>query len=254
MSHDVPSSSPREPIPAQDIFRWQTLNFEPILREEWPTWREDLITVATEHAEPRWLTGDHPTVRESRPNNGLPILTVPGEAVENLLPQAVSLYEGRIREEAERFARQPVVTGRHKKHRLAINVQRHNDTHPEGGRYEGHVDTNPIEALLFATSHYRIHSDPSKQRGGILWVNNTPDIVTVDDMQVTSRDIAGIEPREGYLALFDATRHSHYVDQLTHPDTIRVVLAMNYYTESMPEQNRDAALDRYLGNRATHQA
>ncbi|MGY2062449.1 2OG-Fe(II) oxygenase, partial [Nocardia gipuzkoensis] len=104
-------------------------------------------------------------------------------------------------------------------------------------RYECHVDTNPIEALLYCTTHL-------SGEGGEVVVSNRGDVRSIEEIEA---DCAVIEPRAGQLLFFDAREHSHYVRQLTDPDAVRVVVAMNYYTESSPEwEVRPPDLNRHL--------
>lgn len=217
-------------------FTWHECNAESHLP---PRWQKEVIAVAAKYAVGRVLRPSHATSREAATVTELPILTVPGEAVEQRLPWITPLYEGIFQLLGQSAMSKTLFTGVDIRHRLALNVQRRNPHHPEGGRYEAHVDTNPVEALLFATTH-------SRDQGGTLVVAND---VKASDIDKIEANATRIDPVAGKLIFFDATNHPHYVSQLAHPDDLRVVIAMNYYTEQVTEAQRDPTLDAYLEGR-----
>ena len=102
-----------------------------------------------------------------------------------------------------------------------------------GGRYESHLDTNPLTGLIFATTH-------ADEEGGQLEFDVTPSPLI-------------FPPRAGMLLLFDATRAPHRVTPLK-KDVTRISIPMNFYTEETLEQ-RSPDLDSYLyGGREPKQA
>ncbi|MFI5783913.1 2OG-Fe(II) oxygenase [Nocardia sp. NPDC051570] len=180
---------------------------------------------------PRTLVSSHSTSREATLQEELVCGGVGGGAVRTRLPWLHKLYEGPFLEQAQLMSPEPVSIMTDERFAAVLNVQR------GGERYECHVDTNPIEGLLYCTSHYR-------GEGGELVVSNRGDVRSVREIEA---DCAVIEPRAGQLVLFDAREHSHYVRTLTQPNAIRVVVAMNYYTESSPEwEVRPPDLNRHL--------
>jgi 2OG-Fe(II) oxygenase superfamily len=103
-------------------------------------------------------------------------------------------------------------------------------------RYECHVDSNPIEGLLYVTDH-------PKSSGGELAVATKVNAASVADVEA---DCSVIYPTYGNLVFFDARRFAHYVRPLVSDDARRVVVAMNYYTPSCPESNRPKSLSAHL--------
>jgi 2OG-Fe(II) oxygenase superfamily len=103
-------------------------------------------------------------------------------------------------------------------------------------RYECHVDSNPLEGLLYVTDH-------PPGTGGELVVSNRGDVPTAEEVD---RDATLIYPVAGHLVFFNGSCHSHYVRPLIAEDGVRVVAAMNYYTPSLPESARPPDLNRHL--------
>ncbi len=113
---------------------------------------------------------------------------------------------------------------------IALNIQSGAD------RYECHVDTNPIEGLLYVTTH-------REGEGGELVVSNLGEVHSIE---VVDRDASVVEPKAGHLLFFDGRYHSHYVRPLADPTALRVVVAMNYYVPSCAELKRPLDLNRHL--------
>jgi hypothetical protein len=156
---------------------------------------------------------------------------VGGEALNARLPWLRDLYRGSFLEMAQSMSKDTVVPMSDDRFAIVLNVQR------ETERYECHVDSNPIQGLLYCTSHY-------SGEGGELVVSNRGDVRSVDEVD---SDCTTIEPRAGHLVFFDGRRNSHYVRRLANPDHVRVVAAMNYYTPSSPEHVvRPNDLNRHL--------
>ena len=104
-------------------------------------------------------------------------------------------------------------------------------------RYETHVDSNPLEGLLYVTSH-------PEGAGGELVVGN---VLNARGVEAVDVDCTRIFPVAGQLLFFDARKHSHYVGRLLDEAAVRVVVAMNFYTSTCPESARPKDLDRHLG-------
>jgi hypothetical protein len=143
----------------------------------------------------------------------------------------IDLYQREFRFIAEEIFQTPLKCASDPRIRVNLNVQTGNSM-----RYEAHVDSNPVEGLLYATSH------PAGS-GGELVVANSPD---VRGTAAIDRDCATIYPTEGHLVLFDARQYPHYVRHLRDANGIRVVAAMNYYTSSCTEADRPSDLNRHL--------
>jgi hypothetical protein len=233
----------REPIrssnEAHAPFQWHTVDVGGI-RQQYPDWQRNIIAVATHFAFRDVLRPPHSTSREASDIHELPILRVHGFILEQYLPGITALYETTFRQMAEEATGRQLTVGRDFRHRLNLNVQRHNSDHPERGRYENHVDTNPVEGLLYVTTH-------PEGSGGALIVSNNPDAQSVAEVE---EDATRIYPEAGRIVFFDATRHPHYVDALKDPNDLRVAVGMNYYTADHSEAMRPPDLDAYLAGAA----
>ncbi|HEY7598075.1 MAG TPA: 2OG-Fe(II) oxygenase [Actinophytocola sp.] len=207
-------------------FEWDFENVAALL----PTgWQQRLIDVAKNHSMKRTLVPPHSTSRESAEVTSLPIHCVGGKVVQHELPWLVDLYEGKFRKIGERIRGVRLTTARDPRYAVVLNVQF------PGERYECHVDTNPVEALLYVT-------DLPKGTGGELAVANN---VHARSKEEIDADCQALYPTQGELVFFDGRRHPHYVRKLEDAE-IRVAVAMNYYTDEVPEETRPADLNEYL--------
>lgn len=197
-----------------------------------PSWAESVLEVARSHAKARELTPTSVTSREASTDLRLRVLTVGGRLVKETLPWLDTLYRTRILELAQAISREKVHPAEDQRYGLNLNVQM-------GGamRYECHVDSNPVEGLLYVTTH-------PPETGGELVVSNLGDVAGIEQVNL---DASRIYPVSGHLVFFDARHHSHYVEPLRDSDGIRVVVAMNFYTPSWPETSRPADLNQHLG-------
>jgi hypothetical protein len=159
------------------------------------------------------------------------VLTVGGRRVAEQLPWLYSLYQTRFRDLAQQLTSEPVTCASDVRYGVTLNVQR-------GGsmRYEAHVDSNPIEGLLYFTSH-------PPNRGGDLRVSNVGDVAGIAEIDA---DVTCIYPVAGHIIYFDARHHSHYVTSLADNGDMRVVAAMNFYTPASPEGSRPRDLNKHL--------
>ncbi len=195
------------------------------------SWREQILMVANHHAVLKTLRPRSVTSRERDLDAELPVLTVGGRAVSSMLPWLVHLYRRTFRELAQQCVSEEVHTASDARYAVNINIQR-----GTGMRYECHVDSNPVEGLLYVTSH-------PQGSGGELVVARRKSATCTEEVD---RDCITIEPRSGTLVFFDARKHAHYVRPLKDESAIRVVVAMNFYTPSCSEQDRPADLNRHL--------
>jgi hypothetical protein len=211
----------------KDRFRWLTFDVESLL----PTnWREDVLYSAEHRSGLRTLSGKHSTSREGANPTPLTIHGVGGQTVSQQHEWVVEMYKTMFRQLAEEVWRVPVACADDDQYAAVLNVQ-FND----GTRYECHVDTNPIEGLLFVTDHPR-------GSGGELVVANGHE---ANDIHAVDQDCSVIRPEFGKLVFFDGRQHSHYVRPLLTSE-VRVVIAMNFYTPDCPEQTRPRDLNSYL--------
>ncbi|WP_141717611.1 2OG-Fe(II) oxygenase [Nocardia altamirensis] len=208
-------------------FDWTSRDVTHLLPDDW---RAQIMQVAEEERIGRTLVSSHSTSREATTHEELPCGGVGGRVLSARLPWLRKLYDGEFLDVAKSMSEETVTTMLDDRFAMVLNIQSENE------RYECHVDTNPVEALLYCTSH--------PAGGGELVVSNRGDVRSVREVD---EDCEIIVPRTGHLVLFDGRRHSHYVRQLVDPDDIRVVVAMNYYTESNPEwEVRPPDLNRHL--------
>jgi 2OG-Fe(II) oxygenase superfamily len=190
-------------------------------------WREDVVRVASTRVRSAELKGGAPASLE-------PIGTliryglVDGEVVGEELPWLARLYADLADDLASRVAGRSILTSDKVVNGVNINVLQ-----GVGGRYESHLDTNPLTGLIFVTTH-------AEEEGGQLEFDVTPSPLV-------------FPPRAGMLLLFDATRAPHRVTPLR-KDVTRISIPMNFYTkETIAQHSPD--LDFYLyGGREPKQA
>lgn len=219
-------ASPSAAMAAISEFRWDVEEAGSLLPLGW---QHALIDVAKNFGKARILVPPHATSREDPSISALPVHGVSGHDVQRELPWLIELYEGPFREIGERFRGEPLTTAADPRYAVVLNVE-----YP-GERYECHVDTNPVEGLLYATSHPR-------GTGGELAVARNVDVYSRERID---EDCHELYPMEGDLVFFDGRRHPHYVRPLISGE-IRVAAAMNYYTASVPESTRPEDLNEYL--------
>jgi hypothetical protein len=206
---------------------WHTFD----LREELPPdWQEEIHEVVTQRVLDSVLVPTSVTSREADAEP-LPVSTVDGHALADKVPWLSALYHGRFRELAQQLTPEPVATAADPQYGVNLNVQRGTQM-----RYELHVDSNPIQGLLYCTTH--LPGD-----GGELVISNLGD---VSGRAYVDKDATRIYPLAGYLVFFDARAHTHYVSPLSSPDGVRIVAAMNFYTSSSPESARPDDLNAHL--------
>jgi hypothetical protein len=208
-------------------FHWVTFDVRSLLPANW---QEEILGVAKRFAKRKVLISTHSTSREARDDYQLPTQTVGGEEIATHLPWLRRMYEQDFRLLAQTTTREPVSLMSDPRFAIAINVQQGSD------RYECHVDTNPIEGLLYVTTH-------REGDGGELIVSNRGQAHSVEEV---NEDASIVEPKAGYLLFFDGRNHSHYVAPMNNPNTLRVVVGMNYYVPSWTEEKRPADLNKHL--------
>ena len=211
-----------------EYFSWRTFDVTAFMR---PGWDEQVLTVAREAATVRDLRPPHVTSREAPDIKPLTIRGVAADRVRDQLPWLEGLYRGLFRDLAQQGRSLPVVCAEGPRHTVVLNVQLGTD-----GRYETHIDTNPIQGLLYVTSQ-------PPGAGGELVVSHNREARSVQDVD---RDPIFIYPQKGHLIFFDARYYPHYIRPLVHDDDIRVAIAMNYYTPDCPERSLPEDLDDYL--------
>jgi N-acetylglutamate synthase-like GNAT family acetyltransferase len=209
-------------------FSWRVFDVEDLL----PTgWQQELLDLAEREASHRILRPRSVTSREGDPDLRLPVITVSGRVLREDTPWLASLYDGWFREFAATCSSEVVTTAVDDRYGANLNVQRGCDM-----RYECHVDSNPIEGLLYVTDH-------PKGSGGELVAANHPGATSIEEVD---EDCSVLHPEAGRLVFFDAREFAHYVRPLRRDDAIRAVVAMNFYTPSSPESARPEDLNDHL--------
>jgi hypothetical protein len=191
------------------------------------TWRDQVLACARAHSSWQKLDGSSVTSREvDFGEHGVSeVGVVPGDVVEAELPGLVDLYRGPILDLANSLGLGRFTTALDTRSSVNINSL------PRGSRYEWHVDSNPLTALLFVTTHEPVE-------GGALVFRPDPR----RDPDATWEHV--VHPVSGDLLIFDARRAAHAVTRLEGAE-VRVVVPMNYYLEG-EEVDRPADLDVYL--------
>ncbi len=213
---------------ASDTSRFSWLSFD--VSSALPTgWRDEIEKVARNDRIIKHLVPPHSTSREGSDVRSLQVMTVRGLTVWERLPWLVDIYRGYFRELYREATGREIYPTEDRRYAVVMNVQEGTD------RYECHVDTNPVEALLYVTDHPR-------GTGGELVVANNVDARSVEEVD---KDCSVLYPVSGQLVFFDARRFPHYVRALRKP-ALRVAVGMNYYTDECPEETRPQDLNDYL--------
>ena len=206
-------------------------------------WQRQVLAVAADPAAVvhQVITPTSVTSREDDKALQLDTYVVPGNVLARQLPWADTLYRGPLKQLAQEISTEELGVAQDIRYGAVLNVQ------PEGPRYELHVDSQPVQGLLYFTSH-------PAGCGGALRIAGQGDVrglAAVEEAPIV------IYPQAGHFLAFDGRGHTHYVDQLIrrvraprppsgYPQ-LRVVMACNYYTRSSPESSRPADLSDHLG-------
>jgi len=212
--------------PGASRFNWLTFDVSTALPDGWC---EELKQVARADRVTKFLVPPHSTSREASDVRALQIMTVRGQTMWERLPWVIDLYRGYFRDLYQEASGRKIYTTEDRRYAVVMNVQEGTD------RYECHVDTNPVEALLYVTDHAR-------GTGGELVVANNVDAQSVEEVD---EDCSVLYPVSGHLVFFDARRFPHYVRAMKSPG-LRVAIGMNYYTDDCPEETRPEDLNDYL--------
>lgn len=211
-----------------DRFSWRSYDLNDVLPQDW---QKQLLEIAKK-AGSRTLVPTSVTSREASHDIRIPVLTVNGVELKKYAPWLYELYHGLFRDLAQKEATEQVVPASNDIYGAVLNVQRGTDM-----RYECHIDSNPIEGLLYVTDH-------PKGTGGELVVANKKTAKSVEQVEANS---SIVHPVAGNLVFFDGRDWAHYVRNLKGDcDSQRVVVAMNFYTVSCPESSRPADLSPHL--------
>lgn len=210
------------------LFKWTTFDVRSLMPSGWA---DELVNAAVRLNRRKKIIPPHITSREAPDIRELVIRGVGSSVVEAELPWIRNLYQTTFRDLAQLTTSEPVTVAEGKRHTIVLNVQTSEDM-----RYECHVDTNPIQGLLYVTTQ-------SKGAGGELIISNQSAAASLADIDA---DCSMIYPQSGHLIFFDGRYNPHYIRPLTNDGDIRVAVAMNYYIPSVPESLRPPDLDDYL--------
>jgi hypothetical protein len=210
-----------------DRFSWKSYDINTILPTDW----QKQILGLSEKASIKTITPKSVTSREGDHNLKIDIMGVNGHMVREELPWLYELYKNYFRNLAQIGSCEPVYTAENDIYGAVLNIQR-----GDSMRYECHVDSNPIEGLLYVTDH-------PKGCGGELVVANNSSASSIDEV---NKDCSMVYPVSGNIVFFDARRFPHYVKALVRKDDVRIVVAMNFYTPSCPESSRPIDLTPHL--------
>lgn len=210
-----------------DRFNWRSYDLRTVLP---PTWQEDILETAKD-AVHKILRPRSVTSREGDPDLKIRVLTVSGLVVKERLSWLCDLYHGLFRDLGQLAIHEPLSPATNDLYGVVLNVQRGAEM-----RYEAHVDSNPLEGILYATTH------PGGAGGELVVANDT----SANSVGEIDADPTFVYPIAGQLAFFDGRRFPHYVRALSDPTSARVVAAMNFYTPTCPESARPADLDLHL--------
>jgi hypothetical protein len=192
------------------------------------SWQDDIITCAHYFNTWRDLDGSSVTSREQDfgMSDTITVGTVAGGRVAENLPWLFDLYRTTFLEAVNNLGLGRYTTATDV--RSAINI---NSISP-GGRYEWHVDSNPLTALLFVTEH-------APGLGGELVFRADPRVAPDESWEHV------VHPVPGELLMFDARRAAHWVTRVG-GDKLRITVPMNYYLADDGMVSRPADLDGYL--------
>jgi hypothetical protein len=225
--HRRPGSSAIQQRPATP-FRWTTFDVTHLMPADWDA---AIVKLARSVARPWTIVPTSVTSRERDRAARLPTLTVGGSTVREQLPWLATLYDTAFRDLAQSCVAEPVCCAQDHRYGVVLNVK-----HGTAMRYECHVDSNPLEGLLYVTTH-------AAGSGGELVVSNRGDVSGYEEVDA---DCSTIYPVRGHLVFFEGSHRSHYVRPLADKTAVRVVAAMNYYTPSLPETARPPDLNLHL--------
>jgi hypothetical protein len=196
-----------------------------------PQWKTDVRKAAIE-ADFRDFPRTPVISREAADIDRIPRGRLHADQVQSSLPWLPELYCSGFLDLAQRVAGvHPVRAAQDERYGVVLNVQ-----HGSEMRFECHVDSNGLTALLFFTNH-------GPGAGGELVIANDS---KASRMEEIDRSCSVLRPQAGHLILFDGRRNPHYVRALVSDADIRIVAVMNYYTDVGSETARPPELNRHL--------
>jgi 2-oxoglutarate-Fe(II)-dependent oxygenase superfamily protein len=200
-------------------------------------WDKEILNFALANSVFKELEPCSVTSREHPDVKSVPTLTVKGDKIRAGLPWLFKLYEELFYELGKACVNEQLLLAKNDLYALNLNVQKGNKM-----RYECHIDSNPLQGVLYVTDH-------SKGSGGELVVSNNPNAIGMAEID---EDCEIFYPKSGTLMLFNAWHNPHYVKPLKNENGVRVSVPMNFYTESSPESARPEDLNDHLFPHRAH--
>jgi len=209
-------------------FKYQEFNVNEFLPS---SWREDISHLVEKFSVSQVLSAKSVTSRETSRDVTVPTFIVDGNCIKARMPWLYDLYRGFFRDMGQKCVTEPLSTAREPVYGVNLNIQRGSKM-----RYECHVDSNPLQGILYVTTH-------PKGTGGELIVSNRSEAMGPEEIET---DCVRIFPKSGYLVFFDARKFPHYVASLKNDNAIRIAAPMNFYIPSAPEEMRPSDLNMHL--------
>lgn len=195
------------------------------------SWQSDILKFAEKYEKKVVITADSITSREATKSDQIETLVVDGQQIKDKLPWLYNLYQGLFYEYAQTCTQEELFLAKNPIYAINLNIQRGNKM-----RYECHVDSNPLQGLLYVTTH-------PEGTGGELIVSNESNVFGIEEI---NQNATRIYPNAGDLVFFDARKHPHYVTSLEKEDATRISIAMNFYTPTSTEDDRPSDLNEHL--------
>ena len=217
----------------QNNFLWHAFDIEHHLDEvRGADWSAELIGFARSALKRTPIIPRSATSREADRDSIIQAAVVDGKRIKDGANWLYKMYRSEFLHLAAQATKQKLVCANNDLYGVNLNVQMGVDM-----RYECHVDSNPVQGMLYITTH-------NESTGGELIVGNSEKDKSVEEVL---HNCVKIQPKRGLLVFFDARKHSHFVTALKAVDGIRVAAAMNFYTSDCPESRRPADLSSHLG-------
>jgi hypothetical protein len=208
------------------------LYYKKNINDHLPTfWDEDVLYFASRNEEEVTLISNSVTSRELTNIENIQTLIVNGLKIKSGIPWLYDLYRGYFFEMAQEFSKAMLFVAQNPLYAINLNIQR-----GKAMRYECHVDSNPLQGLLYVTTHD--YGD-----GGELVISNNEKSKGINEI---SQDCQIIYPKKGDIVFFDARKNPHYVESLKSEAGIRIAITMNFYTLNSPEKDRPKDLNEHL--------
>ena len=209
-------------------FTFQEFDMSEYLNNKWD---KEIISFAIEKSIYQDIFPTSVTSREPPNVTSVSVSTIDGKKLREQLDWLFELYEKHIFALAKTCVDEELFLAKNDLYALNLNIQKGDEM-----RYECHVDSNPLQGVLYVTNH-------PEGAGGELVVSNNPDAIGMGEID---EDCKIYYPESGKLILFNAMYNPHYVRPLKSKEGIRVALTLNFYTTSNPETARPPDLSDHL--------